>query len=147
MPSRLITDALIDTNTASCGPVCISAIVGVPISRIELVLRCDGRDVRATNAYDLAHVLDAFGYTLLDHEWFADPLLLGDWVEDRDLLTYAGSPLILLVAGRDGATHWLAHRGEAWLCDGATTGGRWQGTEGRDLDRWSVLSVLSVDLG
>jgi hypothetical protein len=44
--------AVIDTRSASCGPVVISAITGM--GRVELALRRDDRSVRSTNAYDLA---------------------------------------------------------------------------------------------
>jgi hypothetical protein len=31
-----ITDAVVATRSASCSPACVSAIVGEPVSRIEL---------------------------------------------------------------------------------------------------------------
>ena len=116
MPLR---HTLIDTKIASCGPVVVS-----PVSRVELVLRRDGRDVRSTCAHDLAFALDCFGYTLMWHEGFDHSPPARQWLEDRDssLLT---TNLVLLVSDRDGGLHWIAIRGEAWLCDTAVTQGRW----------------------
>jgi hypothetical protein len=72
--------------------------------------------------------------------------MLSDWLEDREPLTYAGRRLILLVGDRqDGKLHWLAFSDQSWLCDAATTGGRWPWAEERYLARWRLLSAWSVE--
>jgi hypothetical protein len=47
-------------------------------------------------------------------------------LEDRDPWLLLAGPLVLLVADRDRALHWLAFSGSGWLCDAATPGGEWR---------------------
>jgi hypothetical protein len=70
MPFR---HAIVDTKSASCGPVCVSDIVGEPTSAIEGILRRAGRSATDCDTYDLAYVLDHYGFVLMRHEGFERP--------------------------------------------------------------------------
>ena len=55
-------------------------------------------------------------------EKFDRPPPLRQWLEDRDSSLLFAGPLVLLVADRGRALHWLAFRGSGRHCDAATTG-------------------------
>jgi hypothetical protein len=142
---RSMTDAVIDVaHPAGCGPVVISALVGRPVSAVERVLRRAGRPVTSCNAYDLSVAFDAFGYSLMWRGGFNPSVPLRQWLRDRDSSLLHAGALVLVVKDR-GGLHCIAVRGSAWVCDAVMTHGRWEWTSDRDLDRWRLVSAMSVE--
>jgi hypothetical protein len=130
-----LTDAVIDSDAASCGVIVASAIVGQPTSIIERVLIHDRRPVRSMDAYDLATVLDRFGHGLWFIEGHHDPVPLEVWLWPRDERLLA----LIVEDAHGGPRHWLGCRGLS-ICDG----GVWTR---RCPDRWSVRAAYAVRPG
>jgi hypothetical protein len=135
MPFR---HAIIDTDAPSCGVVVCPAVTGRPTSAVERVLIRDHRPVDALHAYDLATVLDRFGYGLWFAEGYAKPMPFSGWLDSRDPRLYA----VIVEDSAEGPLHWIGCWG-SWLCDGLTTGGRWV-RRYSGLGRWSVKAAYAV---